>query len=98
MNAAVQFINSPAARSLVQAIDILCHHGFKPAAFFKLCQLHMGSVWLSIQKHHFVFVKIIKGFCMVGEKAVAHHLFRRITVLLHIKAITAAKIGNPAFC
>ena len=43
---------------------------------FQFGKLQMCFIWLRIKEHHFLFIKIIKFFRMLHEKAVAYNLLR----------------------
>ena len=65
-----------ASGSLVESIDILCDNGGQLSGGFQLGKLQMCFIWLRIKEHHFLFIKIIKFFRMLHEKAVAYNLLR----------------------
>ena len=84
------------ARHLMQAVDVLRHHGIKLADALQLGQLGVAAVGLSVKRDHLGSVKVeeLRRMCLV--KAVRQHGLGRIGKLLVIQAVHAAKIGNAA--
>lgn len=96
MDRSVQLKHALRARHLMQAVDVLRHHGIKLADALQLGQLGVAAVGLSVKRDHLGSVKVeeLRRMCLV--KAVRQHGLGRIGKLLVIQAVHAAKIGNAA--
>ena len=95
-HAAVQFEHVLAARFLMEAVDVLRHHGGQRARLLEFGQLAMRAVRLRVERQHAVAVEVEERAGVGVEEAAADHLLGRIGVLLRVQAVRAAEIGDAA--
>ena len=90
----MQLKNIPAARLLVQAVDVLRHDRAQLSLALPAGERLVRGVRLHIRRKQFFPVKAVEIVGMRIEKVVAEDGFRRIIELLVIKSIHAPEIGN----
>ena len=101
-NGTVHLLHVPAARLLVQAVDVLGDHALQPAGGFHLRQFPVGRVGFrspGIQ----VFPVIVKEqLRLLAQAFAAEQVFRFVAgkspVLFPVKAVFASEIRDVAFC
>ena len=96
-DAAVKLIDPTASRLLVQAVDILGHHGAELSFSLPPGQHLVGYVGFKAQRQHLLPVKTVKILRVSEEKAVADDGFRGIVKLLAVQSVHAAKVRNTRF-
>src|SRR5699024_7117859 len=94
VNAPMQLIYVFTSRRLMQAVYILGHYRSQLSRLLQLCQLQMRRIRLRIQYHHLFFIEFVKSLRVLHEEAVAHHLLRRLLLLLMIKSNRTAEVRN----
>ena len=70
----MKFIHFSASCRLMQSVNILCHNSLQFSGLLQFCQFQMGSIWLRIQNHHLLFIKLIECFRIFHKKAMTDHL------------------------
>ena len=91
---AVQLKNIPAARLLVQAVDVLRHDRAQLALSLPAGERLVRGVRLHIRRKQLFPVKAVEIVGVRIEEVVAEDGFRRIIELLVIKSVHAPEIGN----
>ncbi len=94
---AVELPDPAASGGLVQAIDILGDDRKKLPLPLPPGKPPVSSVGLRLQPEHFLAVKAVELLCLLGEKAVADDLLRRIGPFLAVEPVLPPKIWNAAF-
>ena len=98
VNGAVELPDPLRTGQLMEAIDVLSHHGPQFSCRLQFRQLPMGGVGFCIKTQHLVPIKPIKFLGVPVEKAAAQNGFRRPAVLLIVQAIHTAKIWYSRLC
>ena len=93
---AVELEHVHGAGGLVEAIDVLRHHGSELAFALELGELEVSLVRLGVKRDHLRAIELVE-LCRVGlVEVVGEHRLGRISELLVIQAIHAAEIRNAA--
>ena len=90
----MQLQHLPAARLLVQAVDVLGDDRLQPPLLLPLGQLPVGRVGLGIQRQHLGPVEVEKFLGVLFKKRMAQHGLRRIPELLVVQPVHTAEIGD----
>ena len=92
----MKFVDTLAARRLMQPVNVLRDHSGQLAVLLPLRQLFVSCVGFGGQNQHFIPVETVKLFRIPVEKGVGKDLFRRIIILLIVQPVRAAKVRDPA--
>ena len=92
----MQLEHAPAARLLVQPVDVLRHDGGQMPLLLEPRQHAMRNVRLEAEREHFFAVKFEKFLRPPVKKAAADDRLGGIVEFLMIQAVHAAEIRDPA--
>ena len=93
----MKLIDPLTSRLLVQAVNVLGHHGGELPLCFPPGQNLVGDVWFKAQGQHFLPVKAVEVFRVSQEKAVADDGLRGIVELLAVQPVHTSKIRDAGF-
>ena len=96
MNRSVQLKHALRARHLMQAVDVLRHHGIELAGSLQLGQLGVAAVGLGGKDNHLGAVEVEELGRMRLVKAMRQHGLGRVGKPLVIQAVHTAEIGDAA--
>ena len=91
---AVKLQHLPAARLLVEAVDVLGDDRLQPPLLLPLGQLPVGRIGLGVRRQHLGAVEVEELLRVPLKKGVAQYGLRRIPELLVIQPVHTAKVGD----
>ena len=92
----MKLIHFLTSRLLMESVDILGDDRCEAPCLLQLGQLPVGRIWLRLQTHHLFFIELIENIRVGFKEAVAHHLLRRVFVVLVVNALRAPEVRYPA--